>query len=239
MLIFIRAITALLTISILSFGSAHAASISIYGDAIGDGDYSDSRTTGGGLTGIGEWSTDFDVSWLITNIGNGMFDYEYTFSGFGDPDKDISHVVIDLTDDCGSDPLCVTGATMDGDTIDSGSINIGDFDGITGAVKFDAGAGSIYSFTSNRAPVWGHLAVKSGGGSNRCGDYSAIGVYVCSNQLLDGVEGLSFDDADEINYIARPNGGIATDPDTVPVPAAVWLFGSALGLLGWIRRRSL
>jgi hypothetical protein len=25
----------------------------------------------------------------------------------------------------------------------------------------------------------------------------------------------------------------------VPVPAAVWLFGSALGLLGWIRKRSL
>jgi hypothetical protein len=24
----------------------------------------------------------------------------------------------------------------------------------------------------------------------------------------------------------------------VPVPAAVWLFGSALGLLGWMRRRA-
>ena len=24
----------------------------------------------------------------------------------------------------------------------------------------------------------------------------------------------------------------------IPVPAAVWLFGSALGLLGWIRRQS-
>ena len=29
--------------------------------------------------------------------------------------------------------------------------------------------------------------------------------------------------------------GFATT--TVPVPAAVWLFGSALGLLGWVRRR--
>ncbi len=30
-----------------------------------------------------------------------------------------------------------------------------------------------------------------------------------------------------------------TTAAVVPVPAAVWLFGSALGLLGWIRRRSL
>jgi hypothetical protein len=36
------------------------------------------------------------------------------------------------------------------------------------------------------------------------------------------------------NFISR---GIAVT--TVPVPAAVWLFGSGLGLLGWIRRRSI
>jgi hypothetical protein len=28
------------------------------------------------------------------------------------------------------------------------------------------------------------------------------------------------------------------DISVVPVPAAVWLFGSALGLLGWIRRKA-
>ena len=28
------------------------------------------------------------------------------------------------------------------------------------------------------------------------------------------------------------------DSAVVPVPAAVWLFGSGLGLLGWFRRRN-
>jgi hypothetical protein len=36
------------------------------------------------------------------------------------------------------------------------------------------------------------------------------------------------------NFISM---GIAVT--TVPVPAAVWLFGSALGLLGWARRRTI
>jgi hypothetical protein len=26
--------------------------------------------------------------------------------------------------------------------------------------------------------------------------------------------------------------------NVIPVPAAVWLFGSALGMLGWMRRRT-
>ena len=30
---------------------------------------------------------------------------------------------------------------------------------------------------------------------------------------------------------------VSIDTAVIPVPAAVWLFGSALGLLGWVRRR--
>jgi hypothetical protein len=58
----------------------------------------------------------------------------------------------------------------------------------------------------------------------------------------DGAWAFNFNDGDQnadfkaVNYLAwavhdgNPGGAV------VPVPAAVWLFGSALGLLGWMRR---
>lgn len=36
-----------------------------------------------------------------------------------------------------------------------------------------------------------------------------------------------------------PLDSVAIEVEVVPVPAAVWLFGSALGLLGWMRRRAV
>jgi hypothetical protein len=50
-------------------------------------------------------------------------------------------------------------------------------------------------------------------------------VYVALSKAFNGEFGS--------NFVAM---GLATT--TVPVPAAVWMFGSALGLLGWIRRRA-
>jgi len=39
--------------------------------------------------------------------------------------------------------------------------------------------------------------------------------------------------------ITIDNYGNATVSAVVPVPASAWLFGSALGLLGWVRRRAV
>ena len=44
-------------------------------------------------------------------------------------------------------------------------------------------------------------------------------------------------DANCVSDYFIDNVPITADIAAVPVPAAVWLFGSALGLLGWIRRR--
>jgi hypothetical protein len=65
-----------------------------------------------------------------------------------------------------------------------------------------------------------------------------------STQIIDAPGG-SFDPNATGNYqfamtVTRsgfPVDTIALEVNVVPVPAAVWLFGSALGLLGWVRRR--
>lgn len=170
------------------------------------------------------------------NNGNGTLTYTYTFTGFGNPNRDISNFVLDISDNCiGVDPLCIVNATLNGNSIGSGDIEYGDFNGITGAVKFDVGSGgpsAVYEFTSNRLPVWGHLAMKDGGGPNTCGSGSFGGTALaCSNQLL-GIGS----DMDKINFVARPDGHFTMT--AVPVPAAAWLFGSALCAFGWLRRRS-
>ena len=40
------------------------------------------------------------------------------------------------------------------------------------------------------------------------------------------------------NAVPLSGGQTITFVKAVPVPAAAWLFGSALGLLGWARRRT-
>lgn len=40
------------------------------------------------------------------------------------------------------------------------------------------------------------------------------------------------------NNLPAFSGAVGIDVNVVPVPAAVWLFGSAMGLLGWVRRRA-
>jgi hypothetical protein len=41
----------------------------------------------------------------------------------------------------------------------------------------------------------------------------------------------------DVNVLARVKVNVET-LSAVPIPAAVWLFGSALGLLGWLRRKT-
>ena len=61
--------------------------------------------------------------------------------------------------------------------------------------------------------------------------------------ILETADYFSMEDGPCVDEMDEPTGlcdsaGLRMEFTIVPVPAAVWLFGSALGLLGWVRRRA-
>ena len=227
----IRNATAALAVTLTTFllvaGMAtQALAIPVYGtDASGELIGSRDVGPGGGLTGFNAYDNgSFTVDWEIT-IGVNTAHYKYTFSGIGN--KSISHIVFDISDDCDGDPLCVTNALINGSPA---TTEYGNTDGVTGGIKLDGvdgPDGAVYEFDSNRVPVYGHLAVKDGGGPETCLAPGGSNI-VCSNQLL----GLG--DPEDINdFVARPDGAV------IPEPSTAALLGLSMASLGiWRHRRS-
>ena len=164
----IFAIAAVVTLA--ASAASHAAPV--YGEPA---DLSGTRTVGAvGLDNISSdpsWD-DVVLRWVITDNGNNTYHYSYTLENFNQPA--ISHFTLDVTDSAIVDETpsagLVTNAQLNGFDI-SASLEFGNKDGITGAVKFDIredgipvpeGTDLTYSFNSNRAPVWGDFFIKGG-----------------------------------------------------------------------------
>jgi len=225
-----------------------SAAAPVYGTPVTGGDLNASRSVdpGGGLRGFNDYENDFSVTWAIDfdTTTAGLWHYKYTFTGLdgSGQEKDISHFTLDLSPDClgePGDPACVTNAKMtfeetvtmlmNGSTIlecdGEDCVDFGDNDGIMTSVKFEIGDGEgvMYEFDSNRAPVWGDLAIKDGGGNGTCADVIGGGTtgtnIACNIGLLDG------DMMDTNDFVARPNGAI-------PEPGTGALVGLGLVLLG-------
>jgi hypothetical protein len=183
-----------------------------------------SRTEDFGITTGGEYASDgtsFTVSWEIELLGD-VFRYTYAFSGFESPD--VSHFILDLTDDCvggTADPNCVTDATvslLEFNEFGTSPSNPG-FPALASivGVKFDAlpdGTLEI-SFTSNRSPVYGDFYLKGGRES-----------FAYNDGLTD------HSSADVLDFIARPNGA-----GVVPEPGSLVLLGAGLLGLSSLRRK--
>ncbi len=109
----------------------------------------------------------------------------------------------------------------------------GQFDvlNVLGTASFDSGASISLVFTEGFAPT-----------ANEVFDFLLAGDFDTDMSLVDisiaGLESgfqydVDFSDAGTFTLTALTDG-----ISVVPVPAAVWLFGSALGMLGWMRRRA-
>ena len=188
------------------------------------------RTESQFVTG-GDWAADSltqQIAWVITNNGNGTWDYLYTFTNFVSPA--MSHWILDLSDDAvipTVDPHAVTNVVPNFPlvfgTFGPAPSNPGFPTGtsIVG-VKFDnlndPGSPFTIKFTSNRSPVWGDWYAKGGRDSFA---YNA---------------GLTDHDSTNVNdFIARPD---SASPPPVPEPSTLALAGLAgLGLAGWSRCR--
>lgn len=194
-----------------------------------------SRSTGMGLVGTGPWgATDpagFTISWNIVPQTTGFLLYEYTFTWMS---KEISHAIIELSDDClaGASP-CVWGFIP---AVDPGDIRLyqpGDpgqsnpnlpasiygvkvnFSGLTSN-------SAVFSFYSDRLPVWGNFYAKDGKTNGTDVTVWNIGLANSASE-------------DIIHFIARPD----TAPQyIIPEPGTMALMGLGLLVIGlWRRKR--
>lgn len=114
----------------------------------------------------------------------------------------------------------------------------------------DLSAGDRFTFNMNGdlddravpASLPFNIQLTSGATTNTAGvTMSADGAYEI---LFSAFSGINFADIDGIvlhtfDGVSSPDYAIsAIEVQIVPIPAAFWLFGSALGLVGWMRRKA-
>jgi len=142
------------------------------GTSVGAAIYEGTLTVGGGgIIATGEWNDPVTSMTYRVEEMAGYYDYKYTFTV---PDKDISHLILELSDDFMCDDMWDIAWTEQGELEcpdirlyepdDPGKSNPGLPDGIYGG-KFDFSGDFtvlVIEFSSLRMPVWGDFYAKDG-----------------------------------------------------------------------------
>jgi len=201
--------------------------VSVYGTGVDEEYLSGFRKhSNGGLKQIAPYLPDrATVSWYVSWNGT-YWDYRYNFSGFF---YKIGYITFDVSD-CflqDSSSCFIVGDKVNRIPGGERGIKFGDFDNIIGAFRANLktpgvnASGFSLTFQSTTAPVWGDLYMKGI-------------LFEAANYWWD-----DHNDGDSIDgYIPTP-GYERFPPGEIPVPAAIWLFGSGLlGLVGMSRREA-
>jgi len=201
---------------VLIFWASTANASPVYGTAVDSGHFS-SLTI---LSGFGTWQGNVSISWSIQELVGGQYGYNYTFTHGG---RDLSHLVLELTAGCGDDPYCITEASSTPDIrlYASGAVPNGFLPADIYGAKFDSNNGAspnVFSFVSNRAPVWGNVYAQDG--------VSEGGTYAYNPGLV------AIGSANIGDFLARPDGGTP-----IPEPSSCLLALSGVAALALFSRR--
>jgi len=226
-------LTACLLASLATVGAA----ATVWDVQVGDANLTGSRTTPDIVITAGLVANPSpSISWSIVPIINtANYTYSYTFTGFASPA--ISHFILELSTNCTTinstaDPCFVESEarTIEGIKewgVESGNPGFPVGSSIWG-VKFDFGGESplVYSFTSNRIPVWGNFYIK--GGSDEWAYNAGLAIVDVNGDFTS--EKIS-------DFIARPDSEKLPPNETVPEPSTYALIGGSLIGLAALRNR--
>ncbi len=204
----------------------------VYDTSVSIADLTGSRSTGGnGL--LDGTSATASLSWVITRTLTG---YHYAYTFHSGSQQGVSHVILDLSDNCTAVGTCFQNVVVTGGSASSpvfgtytsanGNPNM---PGTIVGVKVSIGDGSpnyTISFDSNRKPVWEDFYTKGGNGSSNGFSIYNVGL---------GHEGTDGSIAD---FVALPDTiSVSVDVPRVAEPASLALLGAGLLGLAAARRR--